>query len=98
MSAVELSPTSWTSRRRRLGPGRVGPFGALRRHVDAGGSTQETLHAELGQIVAGLKPGRERQEERILFWHRGLALSDIALGALALDKAAGVGLAMLRYA
>ena len=33
-----------------------------------------------GQIVAGLKPGREREDENILFWHRGLSLSDIALG------------------
>jgi ornithine cyclodeaminase len=77
----------------------VGPFGALRRHVDEGRLTSATLHAELGQIVAGLKPGRERQEERILFWHRGLALSDIALGALALGKAAVNGLGQrLRYA
>jgi alanine dehydrogenase len=77
----------------------VGPFGALRRHVDEGRLTRDTLHAELGQIVAGLRPGRERPEERILFWHRGLALSDIALGALALEKAAAGGLGQrLRYA
>ena len=77
----------------------VGPFGALRRHVDEGRLTRGTLHAELGQIVAGLRPGRERAEERILFWHRGLAHSDIALGALALRKAAACGLVQrLRYA
>ncbi len=70
----------------------VGPFGALRRHVDEGRLTAANLHAELGQIVAGLKPGRERPDERILFWHRGLSLSDIALGALALGKAARLGL------
>lgn len=76
----------------------AGPFGALRRHVDEGRLTRETLHAELGQIVAGLKPGRERAEERILFWHRGLSLSDIALGALALEKARRLGIgSRLRY-
>lgn len=34
------------------------PFGALRQHVDSDRLTEETLHAELGQIVAGLRLGR----------------------------------------
>ncbi len=62
-----------------------GMFGALRAHVDAGKLSAEILHAELGQIVAGLKNGRETPEETILFWHRGLSLSDIALGHALLD-------------
>jgi ornithine cyclodeaminase len=33
----------------------------------------------VGEVVAGRKPGRERDDETILFWHRGLSLSDIAL-------------------
>jgi len=41
------------------GQAKAGPFGALRAHVDAGKLSEKTLHAELGQIVAGLKPGRE---------------------------------------
>ena len=41
------------------------PYGALRAHVDSDRVTQENLHAELGQIVAGLKPGRERDDETI---------------------------------
>jgi alanine dehydrogenase len=51
------------------------------------------LHAELGEIVAGLRAGRESDRETILFWHRGLSLSDIALGHAILAKAgaAGVG-------
>ena len=36
-----------------------GPFGSLRAHVDAGKLSEQTLHAEMGQIVAGLRPGRE---------------------------------------
>ena len=63
------------------------PFGALRQHVDSGRLTEGTLHAELGEIVARSKPGRERDEETILFWHRGLSLSDIALGSALLRKA-----------
>jgi ornithine cyclodeaminase len=102
MSAVEISLTDvmdkivvddWGQCR----PGM--PFGALRRHVDEGKLTEDTLHAEMGEIVAGAKPGRERDDETILFWHRGLSLSDIALGAALLDKAAGLGIGQrLRYA
>jgi len=75
-----------------------GRFGALRRHVDSGALSERTLHAELGQIVAGLRPGREHPAERILLWHRGLAVLDIAVGQLILDRAqqAGTG-TMLRY-
>ena len=60
---------------------------------------EATLHAELGQIVAGLKPGRERDDETILFWHRGLSLSDIALGHAMLEKGARLGIGQrLRFA
>jgi alanine dehydrogenase len=90
MSAVELSLTDimnkvvvddWGQCRKGL------PFGALRQHVDSGKLTERTLHAELGEIVARLKPGRESDAETILFWHRGLSLSDIALGSAILRKA-----------
>jgi alanine dehydrogenase len=94
MSAVELTLTDimdkmvvddWGQCRKGL------PFGALRAHVDSDRLTEANLHAELGQIVAGKKPGRERDDETILFWHRGLSLSDIALGAALLEKAARQG-------
>jgi ornithine cyclodeaminase len=76
----------------------VGPLGALRRHVDTGRLSPATLHAELGEIVAGSKPGREHPEERTLFWHRGLATTDLAVARLLLDRAAAAGLGtLLRY-
>jgi alanine dehydrogenase len=90
MSAVELSLTDimdkvvvddWGQCRKGL------PFGALRQHVDSDRLNEHNLHAELGQVVAGLKPGRERDDETILFWHRGLSTSDIALGHALLQKA-----------
>jgi alanine dehydrogenase len=68
------------------------PFGALRQHVDSDRLTEANLHAELGQIVAGLKPGRESPGETNLLWHRGLSLSDIALGHALLEKAARLGI------
>ena len=67
------------------------PFGALRQHVDQGRLTEDTLHAELGEIVAGHKPGRERADETILFWHRGLSTTDIALGHALVEKARAQG-------
>ena len=102
MSAVEFSLTDIMSKVvvddwEQCKPGR--PYGALRRHVDEGKVTAENLHAELGQIVAGLKPGRQSDEETNLFWHRGLSLSDIALGAAMLEKARTMGLGQtLRFA
>ena len=102
MSAVELSLTDimdkmvvddWGQCRKGL------PYGALRRHVDMDKLTEANLHAELGQIVAGLKPGRESAEETILLWHRGLSTTDIALGHALLEKAARLGIGQsLRFA
>jgi alanine dehydrogenase len=65
----------------------IGPTGALRLHIDSGRLTHDTLHGELGEIVAGTKPGRERDDEIILFWQRSLAATDIALGHALIDKA-----------
>jgi alanine dehydrogenase len=77
---------------------RSGRFGALRRHVDSGRLSEETLYAELGAIVSGQKPGRETDDERILLWHRGLSILDVAVAHLILRRAeaADVG-TMLRY-
>jgi alanine dehydrogenase len=94
MSAVELSLTDIMDKMVMddWGQAKAGPFGALRAHVDSGKLSEQTLHAELGQIVAGLKPGRESEDETNLFWHRGLSLSDIALGHAMLEKARGLGI------
>ena len=101
MSALELSLTDIMSKLvvDDWGQCSVGPYGALRAHVDAGKLSAHTLHAEMGQIVAGLKPGRERDDETILFWHRGLSLSDIALAHALLEQAAAAGIGQrLRFA
>ena len=70
------------------GQARAGKLGALRAHVDAGKLSEATLYGELCEVVAGRKPGRQSADETILFWHRGLSLSDIALGHAMLQKAA----------
>jgi ornithine cyclodeaminase len=81
ISAVELSLTTVMDKIvvDDWGQASAGRFGALRRHVDEGLLTRDTVHAELGDIVAGSRPGRERPDERILFWHRGLSITDVAV-------------------
>jgi alanine dehydrogenase len=93
MSAVELSLTGVMDKTvvDDWGQCRAGTFGALRAHVDAGLLDEHTLHGELCQIVVGDRPGRESGDERILFWHRGLSLSDIALGQALVEKAQRLG-------
>ena len=101
MSAVELSLTDIMAKMvvDDWGQCKGGPFGSLRAHVEAGKLSAQTLHAELGEVVAGLKPGRESSQETILFWHRGLSLSDIALGHAMLEKAQRLGIGQrLRFA
>lgn len=100
MSAVELSLTDMMDKLvvDDWGQCKGGMFGSLRAHVEAGKLSEHTLHAELGDIVAGTKPGRENDDETILFWHRGLSLSDIALGHTMLKKARALGIGQeLRY-
>jgi alanine dehydrogenase len=76
----------------------AGRFGALRHHVDTGALTSETLHAELGQIITGDRPGRETADERILLWHRGLSILDVAVAHLILERAVAADAGtMLRY-
>ena len=94
VSAVELSLTGVMDKIvvDDWGQATVGPFGALRAHVDTGLLTKDRVHAELGQIVAGHRPGRERPDERILFWHRGLATTDLAVAHLIWRRAEALGL------
>jgi ornithine cyclodeaminase/alanine dehydrogenase-like protein (mu-crystallin family) len=75
-----------------------GRFGALTLHVERGLLSEDTLHGELADVVVGRKAGRERDDERILFWHRGLATCDVALGTLLLEHAVDRGIGtVLRY-
>lgn len=101
MSAVDLSLTDIMDKLvvDDWGQCKSGKLGSLRAHVETGRLSEQTLHAELGQIVAGLKPGRSNDDETILLWHRGLSLSDIALGHALLTKSQKAGIGQrLRFA
>jgi len=57
------------------------------------GAFQWRAALESGQVVAGRAPGRTRPDEITLFESQGIALWDIALGQVVLERAvaAGVG-------
>ncbi|MGH6991531.1 MAG: hypothetical protein ACREE3_16655, partial [Stellaceae bacterium] len=61
--------------------------------VDSGQFTRAQLHGEIQDLVAGIRPGRERDDERILIHTTGLVSQDIALAHFlyrkALDKGVG---------
>ena len=47
------------------------------------------IHAELGELVSGVKPGREDDEQLTLYKSVGIAIQDAAAAALVLRKTAG---------
>ena len=73
-------------------------IGDLHHAIAAGAMTREGVHAELGEIVAGRKPGRERDDEVIVFDSTGMALQDVAAASIVYDRAvkrgAGVRVAL----
>jgi ornithine cyclodeaminase/alanine dehydrogenase-like protein (mu-crystallin family) len=62
-------------------------MGDLHHALDAGFVTRANVHAELGEIVAGKKPGRESREEVTIFDSTGMALQDVAAAAVLYEKA-----------
>lgn len=101
MSSLELDHTDVMDRIfvDDRGQMNAGPYGALRPHINAGKVSPKTVDGEIGEVVAGKVSGRQSAGETILFWHRGLSTSDIALGAAMLEKAKALGFGQaLKYA
>ena len=47
--------------------------------IDAGKFSRAQLHADIGEIVTGLKPGRQSPDERILVHTTGMVSHDIGI-------------------
>jgi alanine dehydrogenase len=62
-------------------------IGDLHHAIEQGFITPEKVHAELGEIVTGKKPGREFEDETILFDCTGTALQDTAAAAIVYENA-----------
>jgi N-[(2S)-2-amino-2-carboxyethyl]-L-glutamate dehydrogenase len=53
----------------------------LHKLVEEGRFSRERLHAELGDVVRGARPGRESPDERIMLSPMGMAIEDVACAA-----------------
>ncbi len=69
-------------------------IGDLHHAIAAGLASAESVHAELGQILAGLRPGRTREDEVFIFDSTGTALQDVAAAALVYERAVASGRGM----
>jgi ornithine cyclodeaminase/alanine dehydrogenase-like protein (mu-crystallin family) len=62
-------------------------IGDLHHALDAGAMTMDAVHAQLGEVIAALKSGRESDAETIVFDSTGTGLQDVA-AAIAAYRAA----------
>jgi alanine dehydrogenase len=69
-------------------------MGDLHHAVAAGAMRAEDVAAELGEVLAGKKPGRSSAEDVVVFDSTGVALTDVAAAAVAYERAVsrGVGI------
>lgn len=67
--------------------GQAAKIGDLHHAIDAGSMTLEDVHAELAEVVAGLQPGRTREDEIIVFDSTGTGLQDVASAIAVYDEA-----------
>jgi N-[(2S)-2-amino-2-carboxyethyl]-L-glutamate dehydrogenase len=59
----------------------------IHRLTEAGLFSRDRLHAELGEIVLGEKPGRESEDEIVLLNPMGLAIEDVAAAQAVYERA-----------
>lgn len=62
-------------------------IGELHHALDAGALKQNDVYAELGEVIAGIKPGRTSPDETIIFDSTGMALQDVVTAAAVYEKA-----------
>jgi len=71
-------------------------IGDLHHAIAAGVLRPNHVRAELGEVIAGLKPGRTAPEDRVVFDSTGIAVQDVAAAAVVYERALveGRGLAV----
>lgn len=65
--------------------------------LSTGALRDSDIHAELGHVVAGVKPGRQNPTDITIFDSTGLALQDLACAAHVYRKVVGSGQALRRF-
>jgi ornithine cyclodeaminase len=63
--------------------------------VDEGLFSRAQLHADIPQLVAGIRSGRERPDERILVHTTGFVSQDIAISHWIYEQAKARGMGIL---
>jgi ornithine cyclodeaminase/alanine dehydrogenase-like protein (mu-crystallin family) len=66
-------------------------FGDLRGAIVAGAMTEQDVRGTLGDVVAGTTPGRQSNEEIVIFDSTGTALQDVAAAAIVYERALAAG-------
>lgn len=71
-------------------------MGDLHHAIEAGVVTRDDVRATLAEVVAGVKRGRLRDEEIVVFDSTGVAIEDVAAASIVFERAAlsGAGLAI----
>jgi ornithine cyclodeaminase/alanine dehydrogenase len=66
-------------------------IGELHHALDADLITSDDVYGELGEVIAGVKPGRSSSDEIIIFDSTGMALQDVVTAAAVYEKAVREG-------
>jgi ectoine utilization protein EutC len=66
-------------------------LGEIHHAVEQGAIRKEKVSAELGEIAAGLKPGRQSGEELIVCDLTGVGVQDVAAASLVMERALSAG-------
>ncbi len=66
-------------------------IGDLHHAISEGLMERNSVHAELGEVVAGCKPGRTSENEVTIFDSTGTALQDVAAAAVVYERAVKQG-------
>jgi ornithine cyclodeaminase/alanine dehydrogenase-like protein (mu-crystallin family) len=66
-------------------------IGELQHALRAGLMTRDQVHGELGDLVAGRRPGRTRDDEITIFDSTGVALEDVAAAIVVYERARAIG-------
>src|SRR5262249_38914291 len=66
-------------------------IGELQHALAAGLLTREQVHAELGDVIVGRRPGRTRADEITMFDSTGTALQDVAAAIVVYEQARAIG-------
>jgi alanine dehydrogenase len=66
--------------------------GAFLQAREEGAVTDDHIHAELGEVVAGVEPGRENRKELTVFDSGGTGIETVAAAAMLYERATAEGL------